>query len=131
MKLAAAIGRDRAHAIVKELSDRARQSEETFSDAVRAHPAVREHLGAAEIEECVSYRAYLGQTRALINRVLADSRRARRGAANSVPSPGAGRDAPPGRRAPLAARCLPDPFRGAAGRLPHWDGTASPGETWP
>ena len=78
MKLASAIGRGRAHAIVKELSDRARQSEETFSDAVRAHPVVREHLSAAEIEECVSYRASLGQTRALINRVLADHRRARK-----------------------------------------------------
>jgi adenylosuccinate lyase len=78
MKLAAAIGRGRAHAVIKELSDRARRTEEAFSEAVRAHPVVREHLSPAEIEECVSYRAYLGQTKALINRVLADHRRARR-----------------------------------------------------
>jgi adenylosuccinate lyase len=78
MKLAAAIGRGRAHAVIKELSDRARRTEEAFSEAVRAHPVVREHLTPAEIEACVSYRGYLGQTRTLINRVLADHRRARR-----------------------------------------------------
>ena len=51
---------------------------QAFSEAVRAHPVVREHLSPAEIEECVSYRAYLGQTKALINRVLADHRLARK-----------------------------------------------------
>jgi adenylosuccinate lyase len=88
MRLAATIGRGRAHALVKELSDRARRSEEPFSQAVRAHPVVREHLSEAEIEECVSYRAYLGETRALINRVLAGYRRARRRPA--APSGGTG-----------------------------------------
>ena len=78
MKLALAIGRGRAHAVIKELSDRARRTEEPFSEAARAHPVVRKHLSAAEIEECVSYRAYLGQTKALINRVLADHRRTRK-----------------------------------------------------
>ena len=78
MKLGAAIGRGRAHAVIKELSDRARRTEEAFSDAVRAHPVVREQLTPAEIEACVSYRGSLGQTKPLINRVLADHRRARR-----------------------------------------------------
>ncbi len=78
MKLATGVGRARAHAVVKELSDQARRSEEPFSRAVRAHPVVRAHLSAAEIEECVSYRASLGETKALIGRVLADHRRARR-----------------------------------------------------
>jgi adenylosuccinate lyase len=77
MKLAPAIGRPRAHAVVKELSNRARRRAQSFSDAVRSHPVVREHLGEAEIEECVSYRSCLGEARALVNRVLADHRRAR------------------------------------------------------
>ncbi len=71
-------GRGRAHAIVKELSDEARLSELSFSDAVRAHPKVRTHLTTAEIEECVDYRTYLGQAKTLVNRVLADYRRSRR-----------------------------------------------------
>jgi adenylosuccinate lyase len=78
MKLAPVLGRGRAHALVKELSDRARRTEGRFSDAVRAHPVVREHLTDADIEECVSYRASLGETKALVNRVLTDHRRARR-----------------------------------------------------
>jgi adenylosuccinate lyase len=91
MKLAATVGRGRAHALVKELSDRARRCEETFSDAVRAHPVVREHLSEAEIEECVSYRAYLGETKALVNRVLAGYRRARKRHAAPSGGPGRGR----------------------------------------
>jgi adenylosuccinate lyase len=78
MKLAPAIGQGRAHAIVKELSDEARLSELSFSDAVRAHPKVRAHLTKVEIEECVDYRTYLGQAKTLVNRVLADYRRSRR-----------------------------------------------------
>ena len=78
MKLAPAIGQGRAHAIVKELSDEARLSELSFSDAARAHPKVRTHLTTAEIEECVDYRTYLGQAKTLVNRVLADYRRSRR-----------------------------------------------------
>ena len=77
MKLAAAIGSDRAHAIVKALSDDARRNETSFSDAVRDHPVVREHLSREEIEDCVNYRAYLGQTATLVDRVLASYRRSR------------------------------------------------------
>ena len=75
MKLAIAVGRDRAHAIVKELSDEARRNEASFSDAVRAHPIVRKHLRPKEIEDCVNYRAYLGETKTLVNRVLAKYRK--------------------------------------------------------
>ena len=75
MKLAIAVGRDRAHTIVKELSDEARRSEASFSDAVRAHPIVRKHLRPKEIEDCVNYRAYLGETKTLVNRVLAKYRK--------------------------------------------------------
>ena len=75
MKLAIAVGRDRAHAIVRELSDEARRNEASFSDAVRAHPIVRKHLRPKEIEDCVNYRAYLGETKTLVNRVLANYRK--------------------------------------------------------
>ena len=75
MKLAPAIGRGRAHALVKELSDEARLSERSFSHAVRSHPVVRKHLGTAAIERCVDYRAYLGHTKTLVNQVLGDYRR--------------------------------------------------------
>ena len=75
MKLAPAIGRGRAHALVKELSDEARLSERSFSDAVRSHPVVRKHLSTAAIEKCVDYRAYLGHTKTLVNQVLGDYRR--------------------------------------------------------
>ncbi|TDI37712.1 MAG: adenylosuccinate lyase [Acidobacteria bacterium] len=75
MKLAIAVGRDRAHAIVKELSDEARRNEVSFSDAVRAHPIVRKHLRPKEIEDCVNYRAYLGETKTLVKRVLANYRK--------------------------------------------------------
>ena len=66
MKLAPAIGRPRAHAVVKELSDRARRRAESFSDAVRSHPVVREHLSEAEAEDCLSYRTCLGETGVLV-----------------------------------------------------------------
>ena len=75
MKLAIAVGRDRAHTIVKELSDEARRSEASFADAVRAHPIVRKHLRPKEIEDCINYRAYLGETKTLVNRVLAKYRK--------------------------------------------------------
>ena len=75
MKLGEVIGRDRAHALVKELSDEARLTETSFSEAVRAHPVVQEHLSEKEIEDCVDPRAYLGQTKALVARVLARHRR--------------------------------------------------------
>jgi len=75
MQLGGALGRDRAHALVKELSDEARLAETSFSDAVRAHPVIRTHLTEKQIEDCVDPRAYLGQTRALIARVLARYRR--------------------------------------------------------
>ncbi len=75
MKLAIAVGRDRAHTIVKELSDEARRSEASFADAGRAHPIVRKHLRPKEIEDCVNYRAYLGETKTLVNRVLAKYRK--------------------------------------------------------
>ena len=35
-----------------------------------AHPVVREHLTRKEIEDCVNYRGYLGETETLVNRVL-------------------------------------------------------------
>ena len=75
MKLATAIGSDRAHAIVKELSDEARRNEGSFSDAVRAHPVVRQHLTRKKIEDCVNYHAYLGETETLVNRVLSSYRK--------------------------------------------------------
>ena len=75
MKLATAIGSDRAHVIVKELSDEARRNEASFSDAVRAHPVVRQHLTRKEIEDCVNYHAYLGETETLVNRVLSSYRK--------------------------------------------------------
>ena len=75
MQLAEGIGRDRAHAIIKELSDQARLTETSFSEAVRAHPVVQEHLSEKEIDDCVDPRAYLGQTKALVARVLARYRR--------------------------------------------------------
>lgn len=75
MLLAETLGRDRAHALVKELSDEARLTETSFSEAVRAHPVVREHLSEKQIDDCVDPRAYLGQTKALVSRVLARYRR--------------------------------------------------------
>ena len=60
---------------MKKLSDDARLNETSFSDAVRVHPVVIKHLTSEEIEDCVSYRAYLGETQALVNRVLAKYRR--------------------------------------------------------
>ena len=75
MKLAPAMGRDGAHALIKELSDAARRDETSFSEAVRTHSVVRKHLSATEVEACVDYRAYLGETQRLVNRVLASYRR--------------------------------------------------------
>jgi adenylosuccinate lyase len=75
MKLAPAIGRGRAYALVKELSDEARLNERSFADAVRVHPVVRKHLSTAAIEKCVDYRTYLGHTKTLVKQVLGDYRR--------------------------------------------------------
>ena len=85
MRLAAAVGRDRAHATVKALSDEARRVDASFATAVRSDPMVREHLSARQIEECLDERASLGQTRKLVDRVLARYRRSRSGVAAGRP----------------------------------------------
>ena len=75
MKLADSIGRDRAHALVKELADAARCDEQSFRAAVKGHPLIRQRLTEKQIDDCLSYKSYLGETRPLIRRVVADYKR--------------------------------------------------------
>jgi adenylosuccinate lyase len=71
MALARTIGRDRAHALVLQISRDAARDKVAFRDAVRAHPDVRRHLGRRALEAALDYRGSLGLSGHFVDRVLA------------------------------------------------------------
>ena len=78
MALARRIGRDRAHALVLQISRAALRDKVQFRDAVRAHPEVRRHLSPRALEGVLDYRGSLGLSGYFVDRVLAQHQRERR-----------------------------------------------------
>lgn len=78
MALAPKLGRDRAHELVLRLHRESLARGELFNDAVRRNPAVRAVLSARAIDDALDYRRSLGLAGELVDRVLADWRRAGR-----------------------------------------------------
>jgi adenylosuccinate lyase len=70
MALARRIGRDRAHALVLEISREALRRKTPFVDAVRAHPEVRRRLKARELETALDYSSSLGLAGHFVDEVL-------------------------------------------------------------
>jgi 3-carboxy-cis,cis-muconate cycloisomerase len=70
MRLAPALGRDRAHELVQRLSSRARAERRSLREVAAENETVRSNLTPKEIARTFDYRAYLGETDTLIRRVL-------------------------------------------------------------
>jgi adenylosuccinate lyase len=78
MALAEKIGRDRAHALVLEISRDAHAREVAFRDAVAAHPEVRRRLSPRRLASALEYRNSLGLSGELVDRVVAAHQAERR-----------------------------------------------------
>jgi adenylosuccinate lyase len=78
MRLSTPMGRDRAHALVLEVCDAARERGISLREAALASTDVRRHLGARELRSCLAPEGYLGETRKIVTRVLASYRKRRR-----------------------------------------------------
>jgi adenylosuccinate lyase len=77
MKLGDSIGRDRAHALVKELCDRARASGRALREIAAEDPEVRGRLSTELLDCCLAPEAYLGETQPIVDRVLSSYRERR------------------------------------------------------
>ncbi len=77
MRLSESMGRERAHELVKELCDAAREQGRPLREVAADEPAVRRQLSAASIESCLAPQSYLGETQEIVNRVLASYRKRR------------------------------------------------------
>jgi adenylosuccinate lyase len=70
MALARRIGRDRAHALVLQISREALRLRQPFRKVVAAHPEVRRHLTPRAIEKALDYRSSLGLAGHFVDAVL-------------------------------------------------------------
>jgi len=70
MALARRMGRDRAHALVLQISREALRSRQPFREAVRAHPEVRRNATPRAIEKALDYRESLGLAGYFVDAVL-------------------------------------------------------------
>jgi 3-carboxy-cis,cis-muconate cycloisomerase len=78
MALARKIGRDRAHALVLEISREAMRRRVTVRRAVAAHPEVRKRLTPRQLEGALDYRRSLGLATHFVDAVVAAHRGERR-----------------------------------------------------
>jgi adenylosuccinate lyase len=78
MRLSEPMGRDRAHALVKEICDSARDRARSLREVALESPEVRRHLSAGAVESCLAPERYLGETRKIVRRVLASYRKRRK-----------------------------------------------------
>jgi 3-carboxy-cis,cis-muconate cycloisomerase len=78
MALARKIGRDRAHALVLEISREALRRRMTFRRAVANHPEVLKRLTPRELESALDYRRSLGLATHFVDQVVAAHRAERR-----------------------------------------------------
>jgi adenylosuccinate lyase len=77
MHLSDAMGRDRAHGLVKELCDAARERGKSLLEVAAGEPVVRRHLSEDSIESCLAPETYLGETQEIVTRVLSAYRERR------------------------------------------------------
>ncbi|HXB53493.1 MAG TPA: adenylosuccinate lyase family protein [Vicinamibacteria bacterium] len=77
MALAERIGRDRAHALVLQISRQARAKKVAFREAAGADPEVRRHLSPRRLASALEYRNSLGLAGHFVDEVLAAHRRRR------------------------------------------------------
>jgi adenylosuccinate lyase len=85
MALARRIGRDRAHALVLEISREALRRHITFRRAVVSHAEVRKRLTARQLEAALDYRRSLGLATHFVDEVLGAHRGERRRRRRSPP----------------------------------------------
>jgi 3-carboxy-cis,cis-muconate cycloisomerase len=78
MALARKIGRDRAHALVLEISREALRRRVTFRRAVTSHPEVRKRLTPRQLEAALDYRRSLGLATYFVDEVVKAHRGERR-----------------------------------------------------
>jgi 3-carboxy-cis,cis-muconate cycloisomerase len=78
MALAEKIGRDRAHALVLEISRDALARKVTFRKAVAAHPEVQRRLSPRRLASVLEYRNSLGLAAEFVDRVVAAHQAERR-----------------------------------------------------
>jgi len=78
MALARKIGRDRAHALVLELSRDAQRRRMSFRRAVASHPEIRKRLTPRQLEAALDYRHSLGLSTHFVDEVVAAHRAERR-----------------------------------------------------
>jgi len=78
MALSGSMGRDRAHELVKELCDAARERGKSLGQIAAEDSTVRRHLSPPQIESCLTPESYLGETQEIVSRVLASYRKRRK-----------------------------------------------------
>jgi adenylosuccinate lyase len=78
MKLSSRIGRDRSHALVKSLSEEARDKNRDLREVSAENEIVRRHLSPKQLWSCFDPHAYLGETKKLVGRALASYRKRRK-----------------------------------------------------
>jgi adenylosuccinate lyase len=78
MRLSDSVGRERAHALVKDLCDAARESGKSLREIAAEAPAVHRHLTAASIDSALAPESYLGETQKIVSRVLSSYRKRRK-----------------------------------------------------
>jgi adenylosuccinate lyase len=78
MALAEKIGRDRAHALVLEISRDALARKVSFRKAVAAHPEVKRRLAPRRLAAALDYRRSLGLSGEFVDRVVAAHQAERR-----------------------------------------------------
>jgi len=70
MALARRLGRDRAHALVLQISREALKHKQPFREAVVAHPEVRRHVTPRALAKALDYRGSLGLAGYFVDAVL-------------------------------------------------------------
>jgi 3-carboxy-cis,cis-muconate cycloisomerase len=74
MVLAAKVGREAAHRLVRAAASRTAGGGRAFRDELLGDPEVAAHLEPADVDAALDPRSYLGSTPALIDRALAAHR---------------------------------------------------------
>jgi len=71
------MGRDRAHEKVKDLCDAAREQGKSLRQITAEDSEARRHLSPAQIESSLGPESYLGETPAIVSRLLSSYRNRR------------------------------------------------------
>lgn len=71
--LAPKLGRARAHALLREATERAYQAQVRLSEVLKQQPEVTAHLSPTEIDRLLDPRRYLGSARQFIEQALGES----------------------------------------------------------